>query len=305
MVAEAIPETEVTPPEDVAVTTPESTPESTPAPETNEEPSVIDAILESFGEGEGTGADDGKGLATDGKVPPAEVALTPEEAKAQGRREAEAEIANRQTTAQRQAYLDGVRRSFQAVDAELDAKADEWGLTTEGRQWLRGRFQAHNGHWGVLHQAALNEASPEIKIQGFNEGVMDASEKAWTGIKEELGEPALKAIQTAKPDTWADLAKAVAKEARKGYVPSSDYVSKASAKAQLDKLEAALKDRGASGIVTRSLADLTGGTGPDTPAARGGSGGRMTKAAFDALPIDEQLKVPAAERARIYGAVQR
>lgn len=268
MVAEAIPEVEQTPPEVVDNPNLEPAPETTPAPEADEEESVIDSILESFGSDEETGADDGKGATTDGSVSTPEKALTPEEAKEQGRREAEAELATRQTAAQRQAYLDGVRRSFQAVDAELDAKADEWGLPTEARQWLRGRFQAHNGHWNVLYQAELEQAAPQLKVQGFNEGVIDASEKAWAGIKEELGEPALKAIQSAKPETWDKLAAAIAKEARKGYV-AKEEVTKAQRKV-LAKLKEPLAARGIT------LEQLTGSTGPSLKSPTGGSGPRIT-----------------------------
>lgn len=274
-------ETEVTPPEDVALTTPESAPETEPAPEADEEASVIDSILESFGSDEETGAGDGKGAATDGSVSTPEKALTPEEIREQTRREVEAENANKQTAAQRQAYLDGVRRSFQAVDAELDAKADEWGLPTEARQWLRGRFQNHNGHWNVLYQAALEEAAPTLKVQGWNEGVQDASEKAWAGIKEELGEPALKAIQTAQPATWAELAKAVAKEARKGYV-AKEEVTKAQRKV-LAKLKEPLAARGIT------LEQLTGSTGPDVPPARAGSGPRFTSTAANDKAFNDNI----------------
>lgn len=265
MVAEAIPQTEVTPPNDDALLTPDPTPESTPAPEVNEEDAALDAILEGLGSDDvGTGDEDGKSAAPDGLVPPAEKALTPEEAKEQGRREAEAEIANKQKALQDQAYIEGVRRSFQSVDADINAKAKERGWDLDDVEWIKSRFQSHNGHWNVLHKAALDQASPQIKGQAYQEAEAEVSKLLLTTISEELGESALKAIQTAAPKTWPDLAKAITKEARKGYVAKEEVVK--GQKALLKKLEGPLSERGIT------LAQITGSTGPQTPAARGGTG---------------------------------
>ncbi len=92
--------------------------------------------------------------------------------------------------------------------------------------------------------------------------------------------------------------------ARKGYVPVEQVTT--TLRERLAVYDQALKERAEADppIVTRSLSELKGSTGPETPAATGGTGGRMTIAKFEAMSIDEQIKVSPAERARIYGAVR-
>ena len=270
-------ETEVTPPNDDALTTPDPAPESVePTDDQKEDTSHIDAFLEGLGTDDaGTAAGDGKVAPTDGVVPPPEKALTPEEIREETRKELEAEQAKNQTAAQLKAYRDGVNRSFQNVESELSAKAKEWGLDIDAADWLRQRFQNHNGHWKVLYEAAIEQAQPQIHGKAYQDAEAQVSKHLLDAVLEDLGEPAHKAItgDIGKGiKTWPDMAKAIAKEARKGYVPQSN-VTEAQRKA-LEKVDVALKERGLS------LAQFTGNSNPQTPAIKT-SGNYSTPEALD------------------------
>lgn len=263
--------TEVTPPEDVALTTPESTPESTPAPENNEDDAALDAILEGLGSSDAeTGTDDGKGASTNELVPPATKPLTPEEAREQGRRDRDAEIATQQTSAERQRYLDGLNNVVQDVPLKLTALAEKYAMAPTDVTELYTQFNRLNGAYKPLYDHSVSQREPQIRGQAYQEAEAEVSKLLLTTISEELGESALKAIQTAAPKTWPDLAKAITKEARKGYV-AKEEVSKGQ-KALLKKLEGPLAERGIT------LAQITGSTGPQTPAATGGSNTNTTQA---------------------------
>lgn len=273
MVAELIPETEQKQPEDAALTNPDSTQESTEqANDQQEDTSHIDAFLEGLGSDDAdTSTDDGKGATTDGTAPSTEKpAATREEI----RQELEAEDKVRREAENLKTYRDGVSRSFQSVDGDLMAKAKEWGLDLDQADWLKERFRQHNGHWNVLYQAALEQASPQIESRAYQRAEGEVSKQLLDTIAEELGDAKALTGEIGKSiKTWPDMAKALVKEARKGYV-TKDEVTKGQRKV-LDRIDTALKGRG------MSLKDITGNGGSDLPPIRGAAGSLNTAQALD------------------------
>lgn len=289
------PETEVqTPPNDDALLTPDSTAEDTPPADNQEEDSShIDALLEELSKDDAaTAGDDGKAATADGLVPAPEKALTPEEIREQTRKELEAESEAKRNADNLRSYREGVARSFQNVEAELSAKAKEWGLGVDEIDWLRQRFQNHNGHWKVLYDAAIEQASPQIETRAYQRAEAEVSKHLLDAIAEDLGEGAQKALvgEIGKSiKTWPDMAKAIAKEARKGYV-AKDEVTKAQRRLA-EKIDAALKGRG------MSLKDITGNGGSDLPPVRGGNTRAGTVEWAKSAPVTELLADQARERA--------
>jgi hypothetical protein len=257
-------ETVETPSEEVAVVTPDSPTESVPAPENVEVASPVDAILESIGSASAENAGDHGANATPNEVvPPAVQGPTPDQIRQEERERVQNE--NR---------VNGLRWVV-AEDAPAQLAKLEAELSDDGRKILQNEINRIKGAFEPLLARAVEvdtKLAPGIRSAALKEAEDFTLASFATSAKEELGEAAFKALTETRHASWVGVGKLLIQEARKGYVPSADYVSKASAKAQLDKLETALKDRGASGIVTRSLAELTGSTGPDTPAATSGSG---------------------------------
>lgn len=254
-------ETEVTPTEDEAVVSPEALTESTPAPENVEDTSAVDAILEGIASAgtEAVGAD-GKNATSDEKVPPA--APSEDQIRLDERAKVEA-----------QKRIDGLKWVV-TEDAPNKLAALREELSEKGWATLVNEVNRMKGAFSPLLDRAVDvdtNYAPQVHTQGWNAAITQATEQSWDVIKKELGDDTLKAIQDAKPSSWGALLDAGIKAARKGFVPASDYVSKAFTKERLARIEQSLKERGAVGIVTHSLKDLAD-TGPNTPAARGGSG---------------------------------
>lgn len=281
-------ETEVTPPNDDALLTPDSTTESAP-PADNQEENVFDAILEGLGDDDAeTVADNGTGAPADGKVPPAQT-LTPEEAREQGRRERDAELASQQTSAERQRYLDGLNNVVQDVPLKLTALAERYGMSPADVTELYTQFNRLNGAYKPLYEHSLEQATPQVKAQAYQEAEASVSKHLLDAVAEDLGDNAHKAItgEIGKSiKTWPDMAKAIAKQARTGFVPKEE-VTKAQ-KRVLEKIDTALKGRG------MSLKDITGNGGSDLPPIRGGTTRQGTVEWATEAPISELL----ADKAR-------
>lgn len=282
------PETEQTPPEDVAVVSPESPTEAAPAPENVEETSPVDAILDSIGAASTANAGENDTNATPDPVVPPEPQQSPEQIRQQERERVTAE--NR---------INGLKWVVtQDAPDKLAKLANQ--LDEEGREILRTELNRIKGAFDPLLQRAVDvdtNIAPQHRNQGWNEAVTDMSNQVWKALPDVLGEDGAKAVQGSLPQnaTWGHMANAIAKEARKGYVPAKDYVSKASTQEHLAKFEAALKDRAAQGIVTSSLRELNGTGGQDLPAAR--TSGRLQPGSqewAEEAPVSELL----ADRAR-------
>lgn len=258
------PETEVTPPEDVALTTPDSQVEQTPESDNQQdETSFVDDILKGLdSESVSTGSEDGKDATTDGQVP----VTAPPKTEAEIRQQLEAEQRAQQEAQNLRTYREGVTRSFQNLDSDLTQMAKEWGLDLDQAERLKQRVQHHNGAWNVLYQAAVEQVRPQIQQEAATEMQRQVAMLQYDAIKEELGETAVKALQSGGVNTWQDFTKSVVKEARKGYVPAADYTSKKAVKELLAKYDTALQQRGLS------LESLNGTANISLPPPRGGTG---------------------------------
>lgn len=268
--AEAVlaPETEVTPPEDVANPTPEVTTEGAPeGVNQEEESSIIDDILAGIDSESTSTANDGKGVTTDGTAPSAQT-LTPEEAKEQGRREKEQEIASERTSLERQNYINGLNYVVKDVPEKVKQIAKEYGLDFDATDRLTSEFNRLYGALKPLYDHAVEQQRPQIEQQADQRTQATVAQLIYDKVKEDLGDSAVKALQDAGAKTWGDFVDAVGKGYRKGYVPAADYTSKKAVKELLGKYDAALKERGLS------LADITGNGGQDLPRAQGGTGTR-------------------------------
>ncbi len=249
-----------TPPEEAAVVTPESSPESTPAPENDEDSSAIDEIVNRIGSAfVQDGGEDGKNAAPDGVVPPA--GPTPEQIEANVRNKVAAE--NRIQGLKnllmesgpnalmkfRPQYDGDEQREFDYIINQMKGAA---------KPLADQAVDVEQNYAPVVRQTALKEA------EDWTLGQLQQA------LKEEFGAASAEAFVKANHGSWVNVGKYIAKEARKGYVPAEKVNE--TLKTEFAKVERSLKERGAAGIVTRSLAELKGSTGPDTPAARGGSG---------------------------------
>lgn len=288
MVAEAIPEQE-------EITTPASTPEapeSIPEPTTpavEEDTSGIDAIVSSLDVEPATAETTGSTASSDGTPDALLKDLTPEQIEERGAQRERERLQQASTAAERQRRLDGMNNALPAIKGRVkDALAAE-GLQADTVLSILGMFdELHGTHLG-LRQFDLEQYRPQIVTEAGAEMQRQVAGLMYQAIKEDLGEPALKGVQGENVKTWADLTKAIAKEARKGYVPASDYTSKKSVKDLLSKYDTALKERGLS------LADITGNGGTDLPPPQGG--GRSKP--------DEVLANPNASREERNAAFER
>ena len=145
MVTEAVTEVVGTPPEDATVLIPESPTESAPAPENVEEPSAVDAFLESIGSASaGNAGDQGENAASDPVVPPAPVAPTPDQIRADER--------NRVETQNR---INGLKWVI-TEDSPAKLARLESELSEEGREILRTELNRIKGAFDPLLQRAID-----------------------------------------------------------------------------------------------------------------------------------------------------
>ncbi len=297
MVAEAIPEQEEA---QAAAVTPEAL-ESIPEP-TTETPEVevtdYGALLETL-EVDPSATEETTGAAPTSDSPsnPLE-GLTPQQIEERGAQRERERLQRESDTTQRQARVDGLNRALPTIKESVKQTLTNAGMDTETVLGVLGKLDELHGTHIALRESDFERVAPSVKAQAYQEAEATVSKHLLDAVAEDLGDAANKAItgEIGKSiKTWPDMAKAIAKEARKGYV-AKDEVRKGQTKI-LEKIDTALKGRG------MSLKDITGNGGSDLPPIRGAQG-RMTKAQFDDLSIDEQAKVSPAERARIYGAVR-
>ncbi len=276
-------ETEVvTPPNDAAVLPPESPAESVPAPENveapaNDEPSVVDAILDSIGNAVAKDAgDDGKNAAPDGVVP-----YQPTEEQIRAAERARVNAENRAAGLRAVIMEDAPTTLWRELSGEL---------TDEKRQVLIDQINRIKGAYDPLLQRAVEvdtNYAPQVRTQALKEAEDWTLQNLGEAVKAELGDAAYKAFTETRHGSWQDVGKFFTKEARKGWV--SKETLNATLKTEFDKFEQQLKDRGAQGIVTTSLAQLKGGTGPEVPPARNGSGSRYTSTAANDKAFNDGL----------------
>ncbi len=252
-------ETEVTPANDAAVAVPESPPESAPAPENPEvETSFSDAFLESIEAATKEDAGkDGQNAASDAVVPPAQ----PSEAEIEARVRTRVDNENR---------FKGLKQvAMESGPAALQKFAP---LDPEERREFDYIINQMKGAVAPLADRAVDvdqNYAPQIKTAALKEAE-DFTFNQFAEVAKDLGINL--AESRANFRSWQDIGKALVTAARKDMVSKADYVSKAAVKENSEKLEQSLKERGAAGIVTSSLKELMGSTGPDTPAATGGVG---------------------------------
>jgi hypothetical protein len=250
----------------------------TPAESAEEEGPDYEALISTLDADEAPAGDaDTKSVATG--VPDTSVKVeTAEEAAERGRREVQEQARKQQTDAQYQAYIQGLNRTVtEAIPAELTALATKYSMEPADVLALTNLPNRISGAYKPLYDHHLKQGQPVIHSQAYKEAETEVSRIVLGAINEELGEKALKNIQTAAPATWDDLTKAIAKEARNGYV--SQEAAKKTEAAHLKKLDAALASRAREGYITRSLADLSGTGGVKLPQNKTGTarGGWKTK----------------------------
>ena len=274
-------ETEVTPPNDAAVATPESPPESVAAPENAEDTSAIDEIVSRIGSAFTQDAgEDGNNAAPDGVVPPARLS----EAEVEARVRAKVDHENRFKGLKSLALESGPAALAKFADRLDPDEQREFNYIVNQ---IKGAVvpladravDVEQNYAPVVRQAALKEAEDWTVSQ------LTAS------VKEVLGEAEAKAFSEGKYGSWQDVGKSLFKAARKGYVPAERITE--TLKSEFAKYDQALKERGSQGIVTTSLAQLSGGTGPDTPAATGGSGGNKS---YTNMTPEERAKLTPEQR---------
>jgi hypothetical protein len=299
VVAEAIPEQEEA---QAAAVTPEAL-ESIPEPTTETpeaETTDYGSLLESL-EVDPSATEPATGAAPTSDSPsnPLE-GLTPQQIEERGAQRERERLQRESETTQRQAREDGLNRALPALKESV--KQLLAGLDADTVLSVLGKFDEFHGTHLALRQGDVDRMSPQIKSAAYNEAAVFTFEALTAAAKEELGDDAHKALTGTKHESWADVTKHIVKEARKGLVPKEDVTK--GQRDLLEKLDKRVTTLAAQGISIKSLKDITGNGGSDLPPIRGGTGGRMTLAQFNNLSIDEQAKVPPAERARIYGSVQ-
>jgi hypothetical protein len=250
----------------------------TPAESTEEVGPDYEALISTLDADEDPAGDvDAKPVATG--VPDTSVKVeTAEEAAERGRREVQEQARKQQTDAQYQAYIQGLNRTVtEAIPAELTALATKYGMEPADVLALTNLPNRISGAYKPLYDHHLEQNRPTIYSEAETMVRQAVVQELFTGFKDQIGEDGIKNVQTAAPKTWPELAQAVAKEARKGYV-SQEAAKKAEA-AHLKKLDAALASRAREGYITRSLADLSGTGGVKLPQNKTGTarGGWKTK----------------------------
>lgn len=286
-------ETEVTPPNDATLATPDATTETVTQPDDQQEDtSHIDAFLEGLGTEEaGTEGADGKDAATDGEVPLAEQKPQTEAEIREDERRKLTQQANSQKNSEeyrnRVTSLNWVAR--EDVPAKLTALAEKYGMQATDVTELFTQVNRLHGALKPVLEYELEQQKPQIVNEAATEMQKQVATLMYEAVKEDLGEPSLTALQSGGIKTWQDFTKAIVKEARKGYVPESDYVPRAAVGKRIDKYEKAIAERGSAGIVTRSLKELDGTGGQDLPSARGGNSRQGTKEWAESASIEELL----------------
>lgn len=274
MVAEAIPEQEEA---QAAAVTPEAL-ESIPEP-TTETPEAEEtdygSLLESLDVSE-SATDEATGTAPTGDSPsnPLE-GLTPEQIEERGAQRERERIQRESETTQRQARIDGLNRALPATKESVKQMLSNIGVDTDVVLAVLGKMDELHGTHIALRESDFERVAPQVKAQAYQEAEASVSKHLLDAVAEDLGDNAQKAIQGEigkSIKTWPDMAKAIAAEARKGYV-AKEEVTKAQ-KRVLEKIDTALKGRG------MSLKDITGNGGSDLPPIRGGGNVRPGTAAW-------------------------
>lgn len=210
---------------------------------------------------------------------------TKPKSEAEVEQEVENKLAAREVSRLRQRAVDGARENLHRLDTDISQYLEARGITQESDvKVLKDRILQFNGHWNTVYQADVEGAKVETA------GVI--STNIVQAIEIHVGKDAVEEIRSANHHDWGgyleDFAEHYAK--KKGLKSAAEV--KDAVKAGQTALLKRFKDMGVE--IPR------GGEG-HIPAARSGSSGtRMSKAAFEALSIPEQLAVPGAERARIY-----
>lgn len=197
----------------------------------------------------------------------------------------EARNNQQETVRQRSRQIEGMRSSFRAMDGDVSSLLAELGITQEADvKRIKDRFAQHNGHWNELYQTDV-KAAHDAGVEGIRIGI-------WQSVAATIGKDGAEEIIQANHQDWKDVLEDYSERSAKKKGLKSAAEVKDAVKAGQTALLKRFKDMGVE--IPR------GGEG-HIPAARSGSSGiRMSKAAFEALSIPEQLAVPGAERARIY-----
>lgn len=284
VVAEAIPEQE-------EVTTPASTPE---APESIPEPTTpveeeggvdLDAILSGLDAEPAKVEATGSTAPSDGKVDNPLEGLTPEQIEERGAQRERDRIQRESNTTERQRRIDGLNNALPTIKGRVKDTLTESGLPTETVLSVLGMFdELHGTHIG-LRQYDAEQIRPGIVQEAGAEMQRQVATLIYDALKEDLGEPALKAVQGSDVKSWADLTKAITKEARKGYVPAADYTKKSSVKELLKRIDTVAREHGLS------LDAFTGNGGTDLPPPRSGvsaGSGPRSLAAYNGATMQQR-----------------
>lgn len=263
MVAEAIPSTEIEQPKEEAVTpTPEVAEES--PPEANQEADELDSIISTFVDGGDTAATDASTTSTDGDPADPYAGMTTAQIAEKVRQEEALKVTQQTTSAQRQAYLNGLANVVKNNPQRLDEMADRLGLMAEDRKAFKDTFNQLNGAYQELHQYDVNNA--------LNTGVQNVTRGIHEGVTAALGKDVAEELMKANHQTWdaylADVGERYAKT--KGYVSKKerDAAVTEGQRRSIEKLATAMKERGFD------IKQFTGEANPNVPPMRGGGAGQ-------------------------------
>ncbi len=279
-------EAETTPPEEAAVATPESAPESVPAPENADDSSrkeLVSSIVSAFTE---DGDKDGSNAAPDAVVPPA--GPTPQQIEAQVRNQ----VANENR-------LIGLRNTLmdQGPAALMKFRPQYEGDEQREFDYI---INTMKGAAKPLVDRAVDvdtNYAPQVRLAAHKEAEDFTLGKLTDVIRQTLGEAEAEAFSKAGHKSWEDVGTYTIKAARKGYVSVETATKKLNE--TIAKYDQVLGERAALGIVTNSLAELRGSTGPETPTAGGGNGKGYTLDQIEAMPTSKWMEFDKPTRERL------
>ena len=294
-------ETEVTPPNDEVLETPNPAPEAAPPAEDTEDafqsPYSDDDILKEAGlVGDADGAGDGAGASADGRVSSEYEGKSAEEIERLVDAKAEAKATARVTNQQTQNYYAGVRKYLEDAVKEIDKRADQ-NMGQVDREWVKEVFTTAKGDFDILRNydvqvaqqtAAAQAAQVERRAIGQAVVATLGQKHADELFKAEINDP--KVLLQSFGEQYAKA---------KGYVPA-DKVKEATNKG-FRTAEAKYKK------VLEEHGITVAGTGPDTPGPRGGGTGNAVSsiAQYNAATMEQRATWDKADPGLVSRLIER
>ena len=256
--------------------------EAAPAPEIPEAP-VIDEGLEAFFKEEGLV--DGERASTSevteaGDLPP----------EVQARVELEVEKVKRsteekRTQQERENYVSGVRNAKAQSRSKIITAMQNAAVPLDVQTFIAQEYDTIEGHYKVLSDYDAGAHHNNVLSAMRNKVYEDAAELLPQSERKGFTDRAADRFSKGEESTAA-LLKDYRETVRKGLFTPQQVNEKA--KQAVQKYHA------------KVVQYLPGGTAAEVGSTAAGGGGRHDYAWFNNLPVDEQMKVSADERARIY-----